>query len=106
MTSLSTTHYLVGSATGHPFPIIVRDYIIGHEIKAQFADATRKLPDVVIACVRGGSNVIGTFYNLIDELGVQLIGIEAGGEGIVYFGTDSTKVLMAQTPCYGSTSYH
>jgi len=85
VTNLATTHYLVGSAIGpHPFPTIVRDYqrIIGREIKAQFTDAVGKLPDVVIACVGGGSNAIGTFYDFINEENVRLIGVEAGGEGI------------------------
>ena len=84
VTNLSTTHYLVGSAIGpHPFSTIVQDYqrIIGPEIKAQFAAAVGKLPDVIIACVRGGSNAIGTFYDLIKEEGVHLIGVDAGGEG-------------------------
>ncbi|QRV99893.1 tryptophan synthase alpha chain [Ceratobasidium sp. AG-Ba] len=85
VTNLSTTHYLVGSAIGpHPFPTIVRDFqrIIGREIKSQMAEVRGKLPDVVVACVGGGSNAIGTFYDFVNEPGVRLVGVEAGGEGV------------------------
>lgn len=84
VTNLSTTHYLVGSAIGpHPFPTIVRDFqkVIGQEIKQQLQVAAGKLPDVVVACVGGGSNAIGTFYDFIKNEGVRLVGVEAGGEG-------------------------
>ncbi|KAF9484694.1 bifunctional tryptophan synthase TRP1 [Pholiota conissans] len=84
VTNLSTTHYLVGSAIGpHPFPTIVRDFqkVIGEEIKAQIQAARGKLPDVVVACVGGGSNSIGTFYDFIGDKSVRLVGVEAGGEG-------------------------
>ncbi|KXN92277.1 Tryptophan synthase [Leucoagaricus sp. SymC.cos] len=85
VTNLSTTHYLVGSAIGpHPFPTMVRDFqkIIGQEIKKQLREARGKLPDVVVACVGGGSNAIGTFYDFIPDKNVRLLGVEAGGEGI------------------------
>jgi tryptophan synthase len=84
VTNLSTTHYLVGSAIGpHPFPTIVRDFqkVIGEEIKEQMKKARGKLPDVVVACVGGGSNAIGTFYDFIKDKNVRLVGVEAGGEG-------------------------
>ena len=84
VTNLSTTHYLVGSAIGpHPFPTIVRDFqkVIGEEIKAQMQALRGKLPDVVVACVGGGSNAIGTFYDFIGDKNVRLVGVEAGGEG-------------------------
>ncbi|KAF9558031.1 bifunctional tryptophan synthase TRP1 [Agrocybe pediades] len=84
VTNLSTTHYLVGSAIGpHPFPTLVRDFqkVIGEEIKAQMQAIRGKLPDVVVACVGGGSNAIGTFYDFINDKNVKLIGVEAGGEG-------------------------
>jgi len=84
VTNLSTTHYLVGSAIGpHPFPTIVRDFqrVIGREIKAQLSEVRGKLPDAVVACVGGGSNAIGTFYDFIDNKSVRLVGVEAGGEG-------------------------
>ncbi|KAG8891133.1 tryptophan synthetase [Tulasnella sp. 403] len=85
VTNLATTHYLVGSAIGpHPFPTIVRDYqrVIGREIKSQMMERCGKLPDVVVACVGGGSNAIGTFYDFIEEKNVRLVGVEAGGDGI------------------------
>lgn len=81
---MSTTHYLVGSAIGpHPFPTMVRDYqkVISKEIKEQMQTVRGKLPDAVVACVGGGSNAIGTFYNFIPDESVRLIGVEAGGEG-------------------------
>ncbi|KAF9653070.1 tryptophan synthetase [Thelephora ganbajun] len=85
VTNLATTHYLVGSAIGpHPFPTIVRDYqkVISKEIKEQMQAVRGKLPDAVVACVGGGSNAIGTFYNFIPDESVRLIGVEAGGEGL------------------------
>lgn len=85
VTNLATTHYLVGSAIGpHPFPTIVRDFqrIIGQEIKEQLNERIGVLPDVVVACVGGGSNAIGTFYDFIEEKDVKLVGVEAGGEGM------------------------
>ncbi len=84
VTNLDTTHYLVGSAIGpHPFPTLVRDFqrVIGKEIKSQMLEARGKLPDVVVACVGGGSNAIGTFYDFIEEKSVRIVGVEAGGQG-------------------------
>lgn len=78
------TYYLLGSAVGpHPYPLLVRNLqsIIGRESRAQFRDATGGLPDVVIACVGGGSNSIGMFYPFVPDTQVQLLGIEAGGHG-------------------------
>lgn len=88
VTNLSSTHYLVGSCIGpHPFPTIVRDFqkVIGKEIKSQLHEIKGKLPDVVVACVGGGSNAIGTFYDFIPDKNVQLVGVEAGGEGQLVF---------------------
>jgi tryptophan synthase len=85
VTDLDTTHYCVGSAIGpHPFPTIVRDFqkVIGQEIKSQLHELKGKLPDAVVACVGGGSNAIGTFYDFIDDKSVRLIGVEAGGDGV------------------------
>ncbi|KAI0685664.1 bifunctional tryptophan synthase TRP1 [Cytidiella melzeri] len=85
VTNLSTTHYLVGSAIGpHPFPTIVRDFqkIISEEIKVQLHAEIGKLPDAVVACVGGGSNAIGTFFDFIGDKSVKLVGVEAGGEGL------------------------
>ena len=88
VTNLETTHYLVGSAIGpHPFPTLVRDFqrVIGKEIKSQMLEARGKLPDVVVACVGGGSNAIGTFYDFIEEKNVRIVGVEAGGQGETIF---------------------
>lgn len=81
---MDDTHYVLGSVMGpHPFPLIVRDFqkIIGQEIKAQIIEQTGRLPDAVIACVGGGSNAIGSFYEFIDDKSVRLIGCEAAGLG-------------------------
>ncbi len=85
VTNVDTTHYLIGTVTGpHPFPEMVRDFhrIIGVEARAQVLDLVGRLPDAVIACVGGGSNAMGIFHRFIDDAGVRLIGIEAGGEGL------------------------
>jgi tryptophan synthase beta chain len=84
MASVETTHYILGSVVGpHPFPVIVRDFqsVIGREARQQCLDQTGCLPDEVIACVGGGSNAAGMFYPFIDDKGVQLTGVEAGGRG-------------------------
>lgn len=83
--SVDTTNYVIGSTMGpHPFPMIVRDFqsVISEEIKDQILEKEGKLPTAVLACVGGGSNAMGTFYNFIDDEEVQLIGCEAGGKGI------------------------
>jgi len=82
MGSVGNTHYILGSVVGpHPFPMIVRDFqsVIGEETRAQCAEATGRQPDVVVACVGGGSNAAGIFHPYIDEADVELVGIEAGG---------------------------
>ena len=87
------SHYCLGSCMGpHPFPTIVRDFqsVISKEIKEQILEKEGRLPDVVMACVGGGSNAIGTFYNFIEDKGVQLIGCEAAGRGIDTFETAAT----------------
>ncbi|NLZ57468.1 MAG: tryptophan synthase subunit beta [Corynebacterium sp.] len=79
------SHYLLGTAAGpHPFPTIVREFhkVISEEAKAQMLERTGKMPDVVVACVGGGSNAIGMFADFIDEEGVELIGAEPAGEGL------------------------
>ncbi len=84
VTNVRDTHYLIGSAIGpHPFPTIVRDFqsVIGKEARAQMLDKAGKLPDVVVACVGGGSNAIGMFHPFINDHSVKLVGAEAGGEG-------------------------
>jgi len=90
------THYVIGSVMGpHPFPEIVRDFqsIIGKEVKEQILKAEGKLPDVIIACVGGGSNAMGIFYDFIDNPEVKLIGCEAAGEGL---DTDRHAATMAK----------
>lgn len=84
VTNVRDTHYLIGSAIGpHPFPTIVRDFqsVIGKEARAQMLEKAGKLPDVVVACVGGGSNAIGMFHPFINDKSVALVGCEAGGEG-------------------------
>ncbi len=79
------THYVIGSTMGpHPFPVMVRDFqaVISKEARSQILEAEGKLPKVVMACVGGGSNAIGMFYNFIKDEGVRLIGCEAAGKGI------------------------
>lgn len=83
-TNVQTTHYLLGSVVGpHPYPMIVRDFqrVIGKETKKQILRAEKRLPDAILACVGGGSNAIGIFYDFLDDP-VELFGIEAGGKGI------------------------
>lgn len=85
VTNVETTHYLLGSALGpHPYPTIVRDFqsVIGREAKEQILAAEGQLPDTIIACVGGGSNAIGIFHEFVENEEVELIGVEAGGEGI------------------------
>ena len=82
MASVTSTHYIIGSVVGpHPFPMMVRDFqaVIGRESRAQCLEQTERLPDVVVACVGGGSNSAGMFYPFVDDRGVELVGVEAGG---------------------------
>ena len=84
-TNVRTTHYLLGSAVGpHPYPMMVRDFqsVIGTESKEQMQKTLGRLPDYAVACVGGGSNSIGMFYPFIGDKQVQLIGVEAGGDGL------------------------
>ncbi len=85
VTNVADTHYLIGTVAGpHPIPTIVRDFqkIIGEEAREQVLALTGKLPDAVLACIGGGSNAIGIFHAFIPDVGVRLIGFEAGGDGI------------------------
>lgn len=94
-TRVSDTHYVLGSVMGpYPFPTIVRDFqaVISKEIKAQMLEKEGRLPDAVLACVGGGSNAIGAFYDFIDDKEVELIGCEAAGEGA---DTPRTAATMA-----------
>ena len=92
-TRISDTHYCLGSVMGpHPFPTIVRDFqsVISKEIKEQLKEKEGQLPDIVLACVGGGSNAIGSFYHFIEDKNVKLIGVEAAGRGIDTFETAAT----------------
>ena len=85
VTNVETTHYLLGTVAGpHPFPTMVRDFqrIIGVEARAQSLELLGRLPDVILACVGGGSNAIGIFHPFLDDLDVRLVGLEAGGRGV------------------------
>ncbi len=85
VTNVRTTHYILGSALGsHPFPMIVRDFhrIIGVEARRQILEREERLPDLLVACVGGGSNSIGMFHPFLEDKSVRMVGVEAGGEGI------------------------
>jgi tryptophan synthase beta chain len=84
VTNVRTTHYIIGSVLGpHPYPMVVRDFqsVIGTEARQQCLDQVGKLPEVVVACVGGGSNSAGIFYPFIGDTEVELCGVEAGGRG-------------------------
>ncbi len=84
MSSVADTHYIIGSVIGpHPFPMIVRDFqsVIGEETKVQSREQLGRLPDVVVACVGGGSNAAGMFYPFVNHTEVEMVGVEAGGHG-------------------------
>lgn len=83
--SVENTYYLLGTAAGaHPYPTMVRDFqsVIGREIRHQLREAEGRLPDLLVACVGGGSNAIGTFHPFLDDKGVRMLGAEAAGEGL------------------------
>ncbi|HYZ65270.1 MAG TPA: tryptophan synthase subunit beta [Nitrososphaeraceae archaeon] len=85
ISSVKDTYYLIGSVVGpHPYPTMVRDFqsIIGNEIRSQIFNYSSRLPDVIVACVGGGSNAIGSFYPFIGDKATSLVGVEAGGKGL------------------------
>nr|CBH37513.1 tryptophan synthase, beta chain [uncultured archaeon] len=85
VTNVENTYYLIGSVVGmHPYPLMVREFqrVIGKETKVQILDAEGRLPDTIIACVGGGSNAMGIFYEFLDDDTVELIGVEAAGKGL------------------------
>lgn len=105
---IADTHYVLGSVMGpHPFPTIVRDFqaVISKEIKEQCLEKEGRLPDAVLACVGGGSNAIGAFYNFIEDEGVRLIGCEAAGRGIDTFETAATMATGKLGIFHGMKSY-
>src|SRR5437667_191869 len=84
MASVANTHYIIGSVVGpHPFPMMVRDFqsVIGREAREQCVEQVGRLPDVVVACVGGGSNSAGMFHPFVADTAVELVGVEAGGKG-------------------------
>jgi tryptophan synthase beta chain len=85
VTNVRSTHYLLGTAYGpHPYPMMVRDLhrVIGEEARRQILEQEERLPDLLVACVGGGSNAIGLFYPFLQDASVRMIGVEAGGRGI------------------------
>ena len=85
VTNVRTTHYILGSVLGsHPYPMMVRDFqsVIGNEARRQIVDQEERLPDLLVACVGGGSNAIGLFHPFLKDRNVRMVGVEAGGEGI------------------------
>jgi tryptophan synthase beta chain len=108
MGSVGETHYIIGSVVGpHPFPMMVRDFqsVIGRECRAQCLEKLGALPDAVVACVGGGSNAAGIFHPFVQDAGVRLIGVEAGGRGAG--AGDHAAPLTFGTPgvLHGSMSY-
>jgi tryptophan synthase beta chain len=108
MSTVGETHYIIGSVVGpHPFPAMVRDFqsCIGEETKEQCLTQVGKLPEVVVACVGGGSNAAGMFYPFVDDAGVELVGVEAGGRGKMY-GAHAATINNGQPGVlHGSFSY-
>jgi len=85
VTNIRTTHYILGTVYGaHPYPVMVRNFqrVIGDEARRQILEKENRLPDVLIACVGGGSNAMGLFYPFLQDASVKMVGVEAGGEGI------------------------
>ena len=86
VTNVRSTHYILGTAYGaHPYPLMVRNFqrVIGDEARRQVLEKEKRLPDLLVACVGGGSNAIGLFYPFLDDTSVAMLGVEAGGEGIL-----------------------
>ncbi len=108
VTNVRGTHYCFGSVAGvHPFPMIVRDFqaVIGRETRAQMQAKEGRLPDVLVACVGGGSNAIGLWHEFLGEPSVQLVGVEAGGEGIASGRHAARFAEPAIGVLHGSRSY-
>ncbi len=108
VTNIATTHYIIGSAVGpHPYPMMVRDLqrVIGDEARGQYLEAEGRLPDVIVACVGGGSNAIGMFTAFLGDQDVRLVGAEAGGSGVP--GGRHAATLSAGRPgvLHGALSY-
>jgi tryptophan synthase beta chain len=108
VTNVDDTFYIFGTVAGmHPYPMIVRDFqsVIGREAKAQFAEQVGGLPDMIVACVGGGSNAMGLFYDFIPEKDVDIVGVEAGGHGLDGTKHAATLVKGEEGVLHGSWSY-
>ncbi len=108
VTNVGDTHYLIGSVVGpHPYPMMVRDFqkIIGTEARAQLLERAGRLPDYAVACVGGGSNAMGLFYEFIGDEDVRLVGVEAGGDGVDGVRHASTLAVGDVGVLHGSMSY-
>ncbi len=108
VTNVETTHYILGSVAGpHPYPMIVRDFqaIIGKETRTQAVEKWGGLPDILLACVGGGSNAMGLFHEFVGEQSVRLIGVEAAGEGIDTDKHAATLTLGRVGVLHGAMSY-
>jgi len=108
VTNVTTTHYIIGSVVGpDPFPRLVRDFqsVIGREARAQVLERTGRLPHSVVACVGGGSNAIGIFTAFLDDQHVQLVGVEAAGEGVSTHRHAATLGAGRPGVFHGSLSY-
>ena len=108
VTNVRTTYYLLGSALGpHPYPMMVRDFhvVIGQETKRQARRALQRLPDVLVACVGGGSNAIGLFHPFIDDTRVRIVGVEPGGHGIATGRHGATMTAGHVGVLHGAMSY-
>ena len=108
VTNVDDTYYIIGSAAGpHPYPMIVRDFqrVIGLEAREQFSERYGRLPDVLVACVGGGSNAIGLFHPFIEDAAVRMVGVEAGGEGLETQRHSATLVAGREGVLHGAKSY-
>ncbi len=108
VTNVDDTYYIIGSAAGpHPYPMMVRDFqrVMGVEARAQFMEARERLPDMLVACVGGGSNAIGLFHPFIEDTAVRMVGVEAGGESLDPGRHSATLVAGRAGVLHGSKSY-
>ncbi|HDS45871.1 MAG TPA: tryptophan synthase subunit beta [Methanomicrobia archaeon] len=108
VTNVEDTHYLLGSVVGpHPYPLIVREFqrVVGQETRAQVQNAEGRLPDALVACVGGGSNSIGLFYDFLDDAAVAIYGVEAGGAGIASNRHSATLCAGSKGVLHGTYSY-
>ena len=108
MSHVADTHYIIGSVVGpHPYPLMVRDFqsVIGREMRRQFLEKEGRLPDLLVACVGGGSNAAGTFHPFADDASVRLVGVEAGGMGAAMGQHAASLCFGRPGVLHGSYSY-